>query len=429
MTRAEKWDAAGLAVAGLALSGVLPSLWTKSFGYAPPAPDIVSFGPLLLVMVVHMLVRFRSTVVGAVAAWPWTALAVLAVASVLWSVSASDTLREAGVLAVAVPYMAMIALRLDWRTIVSTLWAVGLAVLLFAVLLYLVAPEFGTQRGDYEGALVGPWFEKNAAGQFGLWVAGLSVAMGAMRPKWIVPAGAAFALCLGFIVLTRSATSLLAALTILPVAVWVALMRRPRLLSLPLLWLSLAAAVPIAVAVLSSSDELLALLGRQSTLTGRVPIWTALESYALGERPLMGHGYGAYWSEDVHYGRRAFVFDALGFQARHAHNAWLEMRLALGWPGGLLLIAAFAQGLVMSVVRLRGTVGSYFALPFLLAAFLVGLVETSVANPSQWGGMLFVLVLAKASLSPRADDAVSGWDGLKAGFLPQPQLARGAATV
>ena len=429
MTRSERWDAAGLAMAGLALSGVLPSLWTKSFGYAPPAPDIVSFGPLLLVMVVHMLVRFRSTVVGAAAAWPWTALAALALASVAWSVSPRDTLREAGVLAVAVPYMAMIAVRLDWRTIVGTLWALGLAMLVFAMILYLVAPGFGTQRGDYEGALVGPWFEKNAAGQFGLWVAGLSVAMGAMRPKWSLPAGGAFALCLVFIILTQSATSLLAALTLAPVALWVALMRRPRLLSLPLLWLSLAAAVPIVVAVLSSSDELLALLGRQSTLTGRVPIWTALEDFALGERPRLGHGYGAYWSEDIHYGRRAFVFDALGFEARHSHNAWLEMRLALGWPGGLLLVAAFVQAVLLCLARLRGTVGGYFALPFLLAAFLVGLVETSVANPSQWGGMLFVLVLAKASLPARENDRMSGWDDFKAGFLSQPQLARDAATV
>lgn len=70
------------------------------------------------------------------------------------------------------------------------------------------------------------------------------------------------------------------------------------------------------------------------TFTGRVDIW----QYAIDniqDRPVFGHGFGAFWETEETYHALALNTDGLG-AVSHAHNAFLDLALTTGIPGLLL---------------------------------------------------------------------------------------------
>ena len=74
------------------------------------------------------------------------------------------------------------------------------------------------------------------------------------------------------------------------------------------------------------------LLGRDATFTSRTDIWNILRPFAE-EAPILGHGYGGFWSESVI--RLAEV--------NEAHNGYLEVILILGIPGLIVLFGYLAS--------------------------------------------------------------------------------------
>jgi O-antigen ligase len=95
------------------------------------------------------------------------------------------------------------------------------------------------------------------------------------------------------------------------------------------IFLALAVGTLGCLAVLFSND-LLALLGKNATLSGRTEVWNQL-SVAIQQHPVLGYGYGAFWT-----GLRGESLDVLiatGWIVPSAHNAYLELCLALGIPG------------------------------------------------------------------------------------------------
>ena len=87
--------------------------------------------------------------------------------------------------------------------------------------------------------------------------------------------------------------------------------------------------VTLALGVIFASD-ILALLGRDATLTGRSDIWREVWR-AILKRPLLGYGFSAFW---IGLKGEAFnVITMLGFVVLHAHNGFLEIMLELGGTG------------------------------------------------------------------------------------------------
>ena len=72
------------------------------------------------------------------------------------------------------------------------------------------------------------------------------------------------------------------------------------------------------------------------TLTGRVPLWDVLWA-ALQEQPIVGHGFGAFWSST----RIEQVYSDARWPAVTAHNGYLDEALATGAIGLVLLVAAW----------------------------------------------------------------------------------------
>lgn len=87
----------------------------------------------------------------------------------------------------------------------------------------------------------------------------------------------------------------------------------------------------IATPLITSSalGSFLAILGRNTTFTGRTEIWGSLLPVA-SQQPFFGLGFGSFWTP----------FTRILFRAGEAHNGYLDMVLDLGYLG-LILLAVF----------------------------------------------------------------------------------------
>jgi O-antigen ligase len=80
-------------------------------------------------------------------------------------------------------------------------------------------------------------------------------------------------------------------------------------------------------------DSVFALVGRNATLTGRIPLWQ-FSAGAVLQRPLLGAGWDAFW-----FSREADnIRNQINWAAPHAHNGFIEVALNIGLIGMVLFL-------------------------------------------------------------------------------------------
>jgi exopolysaccharide production protein ExoQ len=122
--------------------------------------------------------------------------------------------------------------------------------------------------------------------------------------------------------------------------------RRPAAVHVLVLFLLVTSA---AVMLLGGSGSMFHALGRNSTLTGRTAIWTAV--IPMTSNPLVGAGFESFWlNPDVHQ-RLAELMP--GLPLNEAHNGYIETYLNLGWVGLGLIGLIFVNGYFRAVKAFR----------------------------------------------------------------------------
>lgn len=100
-----------------------------------------------------------------------------------------------------------------------------------------------------------------------------------------------------------------------------------------------------SVIVLPDPQSAFGMIGKDSTLTGRVDFWPSILKL-VDERPALGWGYRAMWQPDDP--TTASVDSVAGFAVPQSHNAFLEIALGLGWIGvavmGVMICLAIWRG-------------------------------------------------------------------------------------
>lgn len=141
--------------------------------------------------------------------------------------------------------------------------------------------------------------------------------------------------------------------------------------------------------------RLLALLGKDASLTGRVPLWRSAAAFMLDSRPLTGFGYGMFWRDEqavARFQRRFSVHSYLRTATAGAHNMLLELWLNTGIIG----IAALLLTL-LTASRKPGEIPSgNYRLSLLLAGFLTlnGLTERCLGSTYDSKVLSLFLLLA-----------------------------------
>jgi exopolysaccharide production protein ExoQ len=155
----------------------------------------------------------------------------------------------------------------------------------------------------------------------------------------------------------------------------------------------LAVGLSLTALFLDSGGGLLAVVGRDATLTGRTAIWGQVVS--MVSNPLLGAGYDSFWLGP----RLDKLWSIFPFQPNEAHDGYLEIYLQLGWVGIAILAAIIISGYrrILSAVR-RASTASTLRLAFLVSALVYNLTEAAFkALHPVWFCMLWAIMAVPVS--------------------------------
>jgi O-antigen ligase len=221
------------------------------------------------------------------------------------------------------------------------MWAAVLVTTLVSGILF---PSFAVMDEVHPGAWAGGWWEKNQLGGHAaravFLFAFLAWRDAAWRRGWI----GALVVGLSLVALSKSATALLSVLVGFGVLASASWMVRGWKRSILFIWLGVSVVSALALTYAVAPGALLALIGRDATLTGRTDIWAQLID-AIRQKPWLGYGYQAFWGVDSE--PRYWLQKAVEWLAPSGHNGWLDLAVSLGLIG----VGLFALDLVMTLVR------------------------------------------------------------------------------
>lgn len=340
-------------------------------------------------------------------AWPafllLTTMAALALSSSLWSQAPDVSQRR--VLALALTggfsvYLGVVFRGVDLpRLLTWTFLALG-AGSLVAVFLF---PSLGVHHDANAGLWRGLWYEKNHMGMVmavGLIAASSLLAAGEPGDRRI--ALAAIGVCALALLGSQSKTALIMAMLgggLIGLCRLIA--RMGPVFGVIALW-SLGLTLVVSLAVWNFySVEILALFGKDPTLTGRTEIWTAIERMAA-QRPWLGYGYGAFWVRDTE--PMEWIRHQTGWLVPSAHQGWLDLRVQLGWAGTWLVGSVIALTTATVLFRLTGLGRreGYWSLAYLAAFLLLSLSESVLMSHQDLPWTLFVALLARNLTADRS---------------------------
>jgi exopolysaccharide production protein ExoQ len=96
-------------------------------------------------------------------------------------------------------------------------------------------------------------------------------------------------------------------------------------------------------------DSILGIFGRNSSFTGRVPLWTRLIPY-IKAKILLGYGFGeAFWSGGAGKPLTEEMYNSTGWGPSLAHNGFIEAILGTGLIGFFFYILFFIQTAYFSI--------------------------------------------------------------------------------
>jgi O-antigen ligase len=272
----------------------------------------------------------------------------LALASSLWSVSPLVTLKRGAVLAGTALFGIYLASRFRSRELLQLL---GVMLAATAVI-SLVQVYLGTGRGVAGGLHPGDWFgvygHKNTLGlhmALGTLVF-VSLARDLQRKRWLAWLGAG--LCLVLLLGSRAATSIVATAAVALALPLVSVVRH-RSTGHILGALGILTLLGSGAMVLSAdAGSALTFIGKESSLSGRLPLWAVLMQQ-VRIHPWLGYGYGAFWPTQTAWdgGPSDRVAEILGWYPWHAHNGLLNLDLELGIVG----VGVFLLGYAIAVFR------------------------------------------------------------------------------
>lgn len=353
-------------------TGVVPTIFVYAGGALPnlltPMWLVLYLGALGGLMFKHginwvtWLVRYRILLVFLIAG---------TVLSVTWSIDTQVSTERAVHLVGSTLVAIFIGFSVPLLTTLR-LFAVVMAIIMVAsVGSALALPDLGIE--NYEGALVwsGVFNSKN---DLGFWAAvgvllyitlSESTHTGIYKFLCFLMAG----ICLALLVLSQSATSLLALLVAGALSLYLYLAIRFQLgfIRMAVLAVLFIALTGLAIANIETAE----LVGRSGDLTGRGEVWRQTWKLIM-DKPLTGYGYGSLWfPNDSTLWIQKSLTD-FTWVVHHAHNGLLQVASEIGMPLALIAVLMVTQQLIeiFYCQYERQQVGVLFVLAF-AAAFLV----------------------------------------------------------
>lgn len=390
------WEQAAAALILALLSGALLGPIFAPQQQETPVLRLI-WPPIYLVIL--GLVGFRARRMAA--AWPafipLLLMAALALASSLWSQAPEVTERR--VLALVLTGVFAIYLGAVFRGIAlpRMLTAAFLALGVGSLISVFAFPGFGVHADVNAGMWRGLWYEKNQLGM--VMAVGLISAAALMaaheqkvdRNLALIALGVCAVALLG----SQSKTALIMAMLGAGLVVLcLAIRRMGPVFGVVAVW-CLGVALLGGLWIWSEfSVEILALFGKDPSLTGRTEIWDAI-GRMTERKPWLGYGYSAFWLP--HAEPMEWIRHETGWRVPSAHQGWLDLRAELGWTGVGLVGAVVAVTSSAVLIRLSGLGRreGYWSLAYLAAFLLLSLSESVLMRHQDLPWTLFVALMTR----------------------------------
>jgi O-antigen ligase len=315
-------------------------------------------------------------------------------ASALWSHSPSESAMGFVQFALTLCFGMAAAARIGAAGVVAIVFRAGVICALASWAVATVAPLYGYGQNVNAGALRGVYAEKNHLAIF------LSYAVAAGLFEAISTRRKFALLGLALVVATALAAKSSIGVGLMALALLVSTLffglRGLRHRGFAALAIVLAAAFALG-AILPAA---LAALGEDPTFNGRTTLWALLWPM-VEARPIIGYGFAGFWSgEDADSVRLA-----VSWNARGAHNGWIEVLLAGGVIGGILWMGLWSTVAWRALAALRP--GSD---PARGALALIGLIHLvwSCFESHQLGYLSYHAVIAGLVFSLAATGRAAG---------------------
>jgi exopolysaccharide production protein ExoQ len=303
-------------------------------------PILLAFTMGLIAWTVLLALPVHRRVVNRLISVPWfTAIYVEAALSIVWSVDPAATFRYGIYLWVYMLTGLIVSLYLEISEVIDI---VGNTICAIAAL--SIFAQYHFPHDNAAPGWVGIYGEKNHLG--------ISMAIGIIalclpKVRWTLPRAAKVLLCFILLLLSQSGTALVCAVFATALLICLRAPARLRRVFTPLF----AGTAIIAFAVIPDLlDRILALGGKDTTLTGRDVIWRfSIEQWL--RRPTLGWGFSAFWNS-----QDALIQQHLGWNPTYSHNGFLEIALTLGVIGEVIIVGVLLSAIVLAVrVRRRSS--------------------------------------------------------------------------
>lgn len=334
--------------------------------------------------------------------WP-AAIAVLVLvaityASSFWSIDAETTERRSIALAISGAFALYLGAVFRGAHLPRLLMHAGLIMAVGSLVMVFAFPAIGIHQADNAGLWRGLWYEKNQMGAVMVIAATASAACLASPDDRRLLPFIALGLTSLLVLVTQSKTSLLCLSIGLGIVggFW-AMKRGGAVFSIAAVWGGVVAAALGYMIWSSHSVEILELLGKDPSLTGRTEIWAALMR-RVAERPWTGFGYGAFWGRDSV--PADWIRLETGWLVPNAHHGWIDLLIQVGWPGTIIVGVMMGTTVLIGLIRSNtaGAEEGWWALAFMVAFLVLSLSESVLLAHQGLPWVLFMAAMTRAVL-------------------------------
>lgn len=310
--------------------------------------------------------------------------------SCFWSIAPETTLRRVIALLGTSFFGVYMAFAFPPDRVLRTLALIYALVAAASAFFIVALPNYGVhQIGEYAGVWRGVYAQKN---EFGAAMAMAVLAL-ILCPKYtrmeLVLSRGAILLCFFFLVMSESRAAWLS----LAIATFIAV---------PLHQISgrgtrsaikgfgfVFAVVILGGLIFHYSEQILGLMGKDATLTGRTGVWELTLNQAM-LKPILGYGYRAYWITDNKL--RLQPTENWSDEIGHAHNTYVDMFAELGFLGIIsftILLCVMIWKFSIRITRHFDFINAW-ALSFVTFILVRGFAESTMLQHADINWVLFV---------------------------------------
>ncbi|WP_083952452.1 O-antigen ligase family protein [Sphingobium amiense] len=351
----------------------------------------------------------------------WIPIA-LCVFSVTWSIAPDATIRRTSLLLICGLFSVGLSARLGRDGLIRAVGFVTAFVVTISLISAVVVPDLGMPHDKFYPAIPGLFTQKNNAGRVLLVGVIAGLALMKSRPTYL----AWFILAMSVIGVTASFSgTAIGAMVICFLAYYILVsLRGAGLLYLGGIAGFIGAVIIILAfgATFATDDDVFAAFGKDSTLSGRTKIWSAVwRALGSGDHWWLGFGYEAFFASPKGVG--SVNWNMYDYIPPHAHNGMMQTWLNIGAIGVCVTAVAMIYIFVRAgrIFASGADRRSAFDFIFLLYFLLINVTEqtTLAYNNFIWSIFFAVAALPPAARAPlaiagRPSFRSSGGDGIPA---------------